>query len=246
MDRDRAVTDLRREGTVVIELGTGGDLDARVPSCPGWTYADLLGHLGNVYNWAGTILTERLTEPPDRAALPTREEGVTDLDWMADRFDRVTTALDAIPLDAEIWNFGPHSPGSAEFWWRRQLHETIIHRVDAESSRNLPLTPIDPALAADGIDELFTIYRVEDVPPEGFTEAKGLWVHLHAADVEHAEWTVDTGARTVTRAHLKGDVAVRGPAWALLRWLWGRPVGGELDTFGDLDAAEAWRRTVVT
>ncbi|MGO8875808.1 MAG: hypothetical protein ACLQNG_08605 [Acidimicrobiales bacterium] len=82
-----------------------------------------------------------------------------------------------------------------------------------------------------------------DVGEEGSPGVATL--HLHATDAGGAEWTLDTAGRTLTRRHSSGDVAVRGAAWALARWCWGRPVIGELEVFGDLTAAEAWRSTVV-
>ena len=242
MNRDCAVGDLRREGTAIIQLAGAGDLDAAVPSCPGWTVAALLKHLGNVYNWAGTIVLEQLQDAPHRDRLPRRGDTETDLEWMSHRLDRLVAALDAVPADAVVWNFVTDSPASPEFWWRRQVHETVVHRVDAETARDRPITPVSPDLAADGIAELLEIRHFEVVAPDRFSDAEGLWVHLHATDLEGAEWTIDTGARTVTAAHMKGDVALRGPAWAIMRWLWGRPVGAELEEFGDLEAAAEWRR----
>ena len=82
-------------------------------------------------------------------------------------------------------------------------------------------------------------------PPASSTDAQpALVIHLHATDLPGAEWTVDTVARTVRREHAKGDVAIGGPAWSLARWCWGRPVGAEIEAFGDLETAEQWRRTI--
>jgi hypothetical protein len=101
---------------------------------------------------------------------------------------------------------------------------------------------------------VFTIFGFADVtddgagtppPPPAGPDTPPASVHLHATDVAGAEWTLDTAARTIARRHAKGDVAIRGTAWALARWCWGRPVDGEIEAFGDLAAAEAWRSTVV-
>ena len=43
----------------------------------------------------------------------------------------------------------------------------------------------------------------------------------------------------VERAHAKGDVAVRGPASDLLLVAWHRKPVTSVDTFGDVDRAEA-------
>jgi hypothetical protein len=127
-----------------------------------------------------------------------------------------------------------------------------VHRVDAELTCSVPVTALEPELAADNISELLEILSFSEQPvdePAGVATPEptpadtqpAATVHLHATDVEGAEWTIDTVARTFTRRHAKGDVAVRGTSWALARWCWGRPVGGEIDVLGDADAAEAWR-----
>jgi hypothetical protein len=82
-----------------------------------------------------------------------------------------------------------------------------------------------------------------------------LTIHLHATDMDvtsdidkvpgsdPAEWTIDTAEQNITRAHLKADVAMRGPAWSIDRWLWGRLPSADtsLEIFGDKQALESWR-----
>ncbi|HXY45879.1 MAG TPA: maleylpyruvate isomerase family mycothiol-dependent enzyme [Acidimicrobiales bacterium] len=266
MDRDEAIAIVQREAGRVLALATDGDGDgdedgdgdgdedrfARpVPSCPGWDFGDLVKHLGNAYNWAGTIVGERLLAPPG-PGMPRRGEETSLPDWMSNRLDRLVSVLTDVPDDVPIWNFGPDSPSSAGFWRRRMMHETAIHRVDAELAAGADVSPFEPDLAADTVSELLAILHFSDVtdgdtspPSSRTTETMPLTVHLHATDTEGAEWTLDTTARTVTRRHAKGDVAIRGTAWALARWCWGRPVEGEIEVFGDLSPAEAWRCTVV-
>ena len=50
-----------------------------------------------------------------------------------------------------------------------------------------------------------------------------------------------SGGLTVTREHAKGDVAVRGPAVNILRYMWGRE-RENVDVFGDEGLADAWAR----
>lgn len=248
---------MNREAGRVLELATfaGADLAARVPSCPDWDFAELVKHLGNIYNWAATVVEGRLLAPPG-PDIPRRPGAMGSPEWMADRLDRLVTALREAPRDALIWNFGPDSPSSVDFWCRRLMHETAIHRVDAELVAGVPVSSLEPDVAADTVAELFALFRFTDVTDGGSgvaplvsapPDAGGVvpTVHLHATDVDGAEWTLDTAARTVTRRHAKGDVALRGTAWSLARWCWGRPVAGEIEVFGDLEAAEAWRSSFV-
>lgn len=237
---------LRDELTRLLEVVPKDDLGLPVPTCPGWTILDLIEHLARVYDWAANIVLGRLQGPPGREQLSRRPEGALPLDWLLDRGDRLSKALTgAGDGEARVWNFGTGRGGVA--WWaRRQQYETTIHRVDVEMATGCPLRPVDAPLAADILSELFEIRHLEQVPEHSFEQAGGLWIHLHATDLEGAEWTIDTSTSRVTRAHMKGDVAVRGSMWSLARWTWGRAHAGELEVFGDLAAAEAWRRSVVS
>lgn len=259
MERDYALAVLEREARRLLEVVGSDDerLGLAVPCCPGWALADVVEHLGRVYNWAGTIVGDRLSEPPSRDTLPRRPEHVALPDWMADRLVRLVGALSDVPGDATMWTFSSSDP-TAAFWWRRQAHETLIHRVDAEAAGEMSITAAEPDLAADNIDELFRIRSFTSTddgagdPAGGSRPAEPVaetgWpasVHLHATDLDGAEWTIDTSRRSVSRRHSKADVALRGTAWALARWCWGRPAG-ELEAFGDIDAAERWRRSVLS
>jgi len=253
MERHHAISVLQREAGRVLQLASDYDrLAAPVPSCPGWDLADVVKHLGNVYNWVATIVDGRLAAPPG-PEIPRRPADMGPGDWMADRLDRVVSVLTSAPDDAVMWNFASDSPAPVSFWWRRQVHETAIHRVDAELACSARIATLEPEIAADNVSELLFLLRfIETSPltdgapaPAEAEPPAGLTVHLHATDADGAEWTVDTEARTIARAHTKSGVAIRGTAWALARWCWGRSVDGEIETFGDLQAAESWRRSVV-
>jgi len=244
MERELAVGVLRQESDRILAAARSGRevLAAPVPTCPDWNLAELVKHLGRVYGWAHTIVSGQLTAPPAREALPSRPENTSLVDWMEERRDLLLTALLAVPTDEPVWNFVVGAPAPPSFWWRRQMHETLIHRVDAELAIGAPVSSADPAVAADGLSEMLEFGGFTAV--EALGAPAGLTVHLHATDAERAEWTLDTEANSVTFTHAKGDVALRGTAWALDRWCWGRPADGELEVFGDLGAAEAWRATI--
>jgi len=240
MERQLAINVAKREAGRVLQLADDDRLlVAPVPTCPGWELTDLLKHLGNFYNWVGTIIEGRLEARPG-AEIPRRPEGVSSKDWLADRVDRIMSIEAGVPDDAVMWNFASESPGPVGFWLRRQVHETAIHRVDAELACSVPVSTLEPDIAADCVSEFFMLVQFEEVDapaPPGFT------VHLHATDLDE-EWTIDTTNRTISRIHAKGDVAIRATAWALARWCWGRPVDGEIEVFGDLGAADSWRQSI--
>lgn len=257
MERSHAMSLTGREADRMIEVASAcpGGLDARVPTCPNWTVADLLDHLAGIYNRVGTLLAGGLQERPAPTDLPSRPDNVDALHWLSDRLGWLLAAEASASEETPVWNLGPHSPGPASFWFRRMVHETAIHRVDAERAAGAEVTELAPEVAADTISELFFVLRYSEVPElseaeeaaPGADDEPRLVIHLHATDLDGAEWTCDTSARILTRKHAKGDAALRGPAWALAQWCWGRlPSNAEgIEGFGDLERAEAWRAASV-
>ena len=127
--------------------------------------------------------------------------------------------LRSVDPATSVWTFSSTNR-TAAFWQRRRTQEIAVHRYDAETAAGTP-TPIDTALAVDGIDEFLTVFlpRLAD----NFGDVGDGTVHLHCTDVD-GEWLVarHDGEVVVTAEHAKGDVAARGGASDLLLFLWGR------------------------
>ena len=57
------------------DLIATGDLTAALPTCPGWTFTDLIAHLGEIHQWAAHAIVagnpdaETIPEPSEPAAL---------------------------------------------------------------------------------------------------------------------------------------------------------------------------------
>ncbi|MGW0020684.1 maleylpyruvate isomerase family mycothiol-dependent enzyme [Rhodococcus sp. NPDC003382] len=228
-----------------------GHCDRPVPTCPGWTVERLLGHVGRVHRRAAAWLTTAGGEVGASGATGNvteieRPPGSESLvEWVRRGLDELLAAQDAVDPEqtVETWDGPRHSA----FWVRRMAVETALHRVDGESAAGAP-TPIDAALAVDGVDELFEVI----IPHRGTGELRrgGETVHLHATDPDLGEgvgeWLIVLGADAVTveHAHAKGDVAVRGSASDLLLLLWNRVDPAGLEVFGDRAILERWRSAV--
>jgi uncharacterized protein (TIGR03083 family) len=231
---------VEQEGAALGDAA-GMDHGAPVPATPGWDTTELLRHVGLVHARTSVILRTGTMERPSRAngMLP-EPPGDGILDWYRTTLAEVVADLRALEdPDRPVYAFSPEHQ-RAGFWPRRMAHETTVHRVDAEQAVGRPVGPIPPALAVDGIEEVFSVF----VPAlgAGRSPGDGRTVHLHATDAE-GEWLIrfDQGNVVVEVGHAKGDAAVRGPAGQLLLWLWGRlPLDG-LDVFGDRGAVEALR-----
>ncbi len=231
MEVNEFIVALERDASAFVDACEVAGMSTQVPSCPGWTVADLLWHLTEVQDfWRTIVAEERSTwkgyEQPPRPV----DEGLADL-YRRGRTGLIQVLSDADPSTA-VWTWSDDK--TAGFVIRRMAHETSVHLWDATTAADV-MNPIEPTLASDGIDE-FLSHFISDVA-EG-AEAVGGSVHLHCADVA-GEWTVresDDGF-DVTREHAKGDCAIRGAASDILLALWRRVPLSACEVVGDPDVA---------
>jgi uncharacterized protein (TIGR03083 family) len=128
--------------------------DAPVPSCPDWTASDLLWHLAEVQWFWGEIVRSG-ARSPDEYAEPVRPADRTALE----AFYRVASAgllaaLAAVEPETPAWTWSDDQ--TVGFIRRRQAHEALVHRVDAELTAG-ERTPMDALLSTDGIDEALRV-----------------------------------------------------------------------------------------
>ena len=131
------------------------DLSTPVPNLGRWKIKDVVAHLGGVHEWANRILTTRSMDGPGfRKSKLTGDELC---DWFDGGAATLVETIRGIGADEECPNFNPGSPSAAGWWFRRQLHETVVHRWDVEAAAD-DTTPIEPAVAADGVDEFLDVF----------------------------------------------------------------------------------------
>ncbi|MDQ3629225.1 MAG: maleylpyruvate isomerase family mycothiol-dependent enzyme [Actinomycetota bacterium] len=215
-------------------------LEAAVPSCPGWSVGDVVHHTAEVY--LHKVACTQLQRSPDPWPPPTHAGRAP-----MDLFDEARAELLAM-----FAAHGPEDPShtwwppeqTVGFWMRRMALETAVHRVDAELAHDV-VTPVDPALALDGIDELLVAMLAgDDWAEHGTAEPVDAAVRISAAG---RSWTVtlDAGRVDVVEA-ATADVAVEvaGEPDAVFVWLWGRGDHERLVLAGDEEVALAVRRRV--
>lgn len=251
-----------------------GHLGAEVPTCPGWTVADLTWHVGEVYLHKVECMREgrlRKTEWPPTGLKD--EEPVALLDRAyAELIHEFITRDPSVP--GGTWY--PPDP-TVGFWFRRMAQESVIHRIDAELGAGVPVAPIPDDLAIDGIDELLKVFVAYAYSrwPEDFTETlKDSPGHTYLIRTDatpstpSASWLVKTAPDRLTvegapnesssQEPVKkpddpviSDVTISGSPAAVLRWAWNRePQGGtpgdaEVRIDGNVEALTELRQCVV-
>ena len=235
MDHPDHLAALRRDAPALLEAIRAAEPTTRVGGCPEWDAIDLAWHIGEVHDFWASIVRDRMAAPdtyvdPERPASP---EEV--LEFADARARLVVDTLESADPAEPVWTWTDRH--DARWVLRRMAQETAVHRADAEALTVRPYR-IDPALAADGIDEFLEYFvpAVDDAPPLPGS------VHLHCEDTD-GEWVVRPApgaAVSVTREHAKGDAAIRGAANDLLLVLWRRLPLDAVEVIGDRAVAEAF------
>ena len=244
MDASNYLDTVRREGELSLAAARRTSLDAPIPTCPGWDVRFLLRHLGSIHRWVTTIIEEARQEPPpslEAECGPWPNDGEL-LDWFRAGYTEMVRALEEAPPDLTVWSFFPSLP-SIPFWARRQAHENGIHRADLEAAAGGPITPFDPTIAADGIDELLVL--LASGPGRGLRTDSPRILQVHAADVDRG-WFIHAApdGSSVSSEPVASDGTVSGPASDLYLLLWNRRSTERLDVSGDVGLLDRWRDSV--
>jgi uncharacterized protein (TIGR03083 family) len=219
--------------------------DAAVPSCPGWDRADLVWHLAEVQHFWAEVVEGRLADPDDVAEL--KRPG--DFDALLALFDHARAsllgALGAAEPQTPVWTWSADK--TVGFVRRRQAHEALIHRIDAELTAAVP-SVVDAELARDGVDELVEFFVAGGLPEWATFTPDGTTVRLEQTDGP-GSWGLQFGRFTGTspasgkdydldatqEADVAADNVVSGSAADLDLWLWGRAEVERLTIAGDPD-----------
>lgn len=249
MEHSRFLDCLASDFARLREVAPAG-LGAAVPSCPGWTVADLTRHVGEVYRHKTLAMQEGAEPEQGPSEAPADEEPLALLDRAyAGLLDEFAARK---PEDATGTWYAPDQ--TVGFWIRRMAQETVIHRIDAELGTGQPVAPVPDDLAIDGIDEVLKVFTEYDVAGWGSYFADvlgGSPGRTYTVRTAGAAWRVHTGPGKFTvedGAAAGADLTVSGPPAAVLRWLWNRETPGEpseVTVEGDPAAREELRGCLV-
>ena len=229
---------IRENSALLHELVSGTAMEAPVPSCPGWTVADLTWHIAEVqHSWASIV--EDLLEDPESGPKLERPSDAALPGLLVSQSARLVSALSHRRDDEKCWSW--HDRGHSVGWVRRrQAHEALIHRVDAQLAvGELPV--VDPLLGADGVDEVLTyMIDIDDLPDWARYELDGTTARIDLGEAKSWSMTLgrfvgkspnsgntyDFPALQLVPALERPTAVLRGSGPDLDLWLWGR---GPLD-----------------
>jgi uncharacterized protein (TIGR03083 family) len=265
LTHDRYCDEVVAQTGLLRDILRGADLSLTVPTCPDWTLAQLVRHVGgNLRSVETAVRSGTAVEDPGRqvpdVAGPDGDDPAPLDAWLADAAVRFAGTLrNAGPgAEATVWVF----QRSTAFWARRAANDLVVHRADAAGTVHADSTTgrewaytVAPDLAADAIDELLELISNPQVagssPRLAELRGPGRSIHLHATDTEAglaAEWLIELGANGFTwrRGHEKATVALRGPLADVLRVFYRRlPASSErVEVVGDAALLDFWLERV--
>lgn len=215
-------------------------LDDEVPTCPGWTVGDLAEHLGVIHRWAEELVRLRSPERIARESLANQND--VSPAWIEEGGRKLVATLLAADPNEEMWAWGLDQ--RVRFWSRRQLHETLVHRMDLEIAAHA-LPQAEPAIALDAIDEYLS--NIEKVAKHSSELAvlRGHGEKLAFRDVDSGSlWSITLGEDGFSVSHKEDqfDAQLVGAPVNLLLVILGRRavVQGEVEVIGDRDLVEFW------
>jgi uncharacterized protein (TIGR03083 family) len=266
---------LARDSARFLEVLRNTPPQTGVTTCPDWDADDLLWHLAEVQWFWSAIVGRGLTAYADVEALDNGGRP-DDRDDLLALFGRSSADLhrhlSAASPGTPAWTWADEQ--SVGFIRRRQAHEALIHRLDAELTAG-DRTPMDADLSTDGVDEVLRV-MYGGAPPWGrFTPDPTQTVRVRTTDTDRS-WLLTLGQLTGTAddgtTHDEPDLrvaesdtggpdtggsggpdtgataaaAVSGAAADLDCWLWHRPPVAEIERAGDPQVLQRFDQTIAS
>ncbi|MBB4685018.1 maleylpyruvate isomerase family mycothiol-dependent enzyme [Amycolatopsis jiangsuensis] len=240
VDHGRLLEAFRIEARLLGEVAHAASPDAPVPTTPGWTLDDLLRHVAGTHRYVLSWLRRgRRPEQWQRAPRP----GQSVAGFYESSHEELAAELAAHDPATRAATWWPADPTHG-FWRRRALHETLVHRVDAEHAAGADGPQIPADLSTDGVDEALTLYFGHRLTTMGLSGTRYGTVGFHAGD--HS-WTARAGPgeteawRCAAPEADTAEAVVTGSPATMYLWLWGRTPVTATHTEGDHElSAQIW------
>ncbi len=232
------------------------DPAADVPTCPDWRADDLLWHLGEVQHWWTWMVTHRPKGPDDYPEPERPKDHAGLLAFFDEHYAALVDALAVAEPADEAWTWHPEHK-NVGFILRRQAHEALIHRRDAELAAHA-LSPFPVDLAADGVDEVLDV-MYGGCPPWGSFSPLPHYIRVDITDTDESVWVQlgrfhgtdpdgidhdEDDIHVVADPGVEPDAVISGSAEVLDARIWRRGDGADTHLAGDLAIIDRFRAVI--
>lgn len=252
MEKAEYLQALRDDADALAAAASLG-LSAAVPSCPGWSVADLVVHTGAVHRAQASIVATRAQEPAgirremfdsvpgllpwlEGSVLMGRESDLTAIppgliEWFTEGAALLVDALVAADPDEPVWSWSQDQ--RVRHYLRMMPIETAVHRWDAQLAHGRE-TPIARPLAAEGIAHTFEVMMPMRRSRLEAREGQGERYRFRCTDGPEA-WEIHFAGEpeVIPGGEGRADVTLEGPASDLFLFLWHRVPATSLQLRGD-------------
>lgn len=210
---------------------------------------DLAAHVGWVYRWAAVIVGDERAHSPgreERTALeeqhPEDDTGV--MQRLNEAHTELASTLRNASGDLSCWTIWPATL-ARDFWIRRMVHETLIHRLDIQSAGR-PVTAggadLATSIAAGGVDEMICGFASRY--SKRLRTGTAATLLLASTDTGHRWWVrIGPDAPEFGRGSpRRPDAEVHGRAGELLLLLWNRRTADGLEVRDGTGIIGTWAR----
>jgi uncharacterized protein (TIGR03083 family) len=142
--------------------------------------------------------------------------------WIVEGGTGLLATLRHSDPEAEMWAWG--ADHHVRFWSRRQLHETLVHRIDLALAGGAEPTA-EPEVAADAIDEFLVNLSSAAVFSPGVRELRGSGSRLAFTELDEGRrWVValEPDGISVARHDMTAEAELEASALELLLVLYRR------------------------
>ena len=250
LDFDRYFLEFEAETARLARLAHDADGQRLIPTCPGWTLEQLVGHVGRGHRWAADIIRRGLLEPVPMQEVVVPADPDERSEWLITGARMLSDAVRAAGPEQPVWTW--QKDRSAGFWLRRMFHDEVVHRFDAELALDIK-GDLAADLAADGVSDMLDTAATLSRPDIGVSSAfaglagAGESLQFVATDADlgsrHEWWVVRNPAGvTWQHGHHPARGTVRGSALHLLLLLNRRLSVGTADVeiVGDQELFAHW------
>jgi len=240
------------------EVLADSDPAAPVPTCPAWTALDLANHLAETQAQWAWVVGNRPKNPEER---PETGPSPTSYADALTAFDEASSGLVAALRDADpadpAWTWSKEQ--TVGFILRRQAHEALIHRLDAELAAVGKIGELDPALASDGVEEVLDV-MFGGLPEWGEFSPLPHYIRVELTDTGEDVWVQlgrfsgtdpsdgthydEDDIHVVADPGVDADAVISAPAGVMDARLWRRGDGDSIHLAGDLMIVDHFRRVI--